>query len=38
MAEKNYVRGTAKTVTTEYGSLFNFSINIKDLSEYANED
>lgn len=38
MAEKNYVRGTAKVVQTQYGSLFNFSVNVQDLEKDANED
>lgn len=38
MAEKNYCRGTAKTVKTPYGHLFNFSINIRDLEEHADSD
>lgn len=38
MAEKIYVRGSAKAVKTQYGSLMNFSVNVNDLKEHANED
>jgi len=37
MSEKSYLKGSAKEITTEYGTLLSVSLNIDDLKQYAND-
>lgn len=35
MAEKNYIKGSAKAVATQYGEIINLSLNIDELNAVA---
>jgi hypothetical protein len=36
MEKRNYV-GSAKAITTQYGEMFNVSVNVAELQKFANE-
>lgn len=37
METKNYIRGSAKAIQTQYGEILNLSLKLEDLQKIANE-
>jgi len=37
MENKNYIKGSAKAVSTQYGEILNLSIRVEDLVKIQNE-
>ena len=37
METKNYIKGSAKAVSTQYGEILNLSIRVEDLVKIQNE-
>lgn len=37
MADKKYIGGSAKAITTQYGEMMNLSLKLEDMQAIANE-
>ncbi len=37
MADKNYIGGSAKVVSTQYGEIINLSLKLEDMQKIVNE-